>query len=59
MYFAKLLEDHRIPTYINIHEGRRIGRFEANGTILRFICKNGFLYLGATVKWTSVNIFHQ
>ena len=51
--FTKVLEDHRIPTNIDINERLWTGRFGANGTSLRFICRNRFLYLGTTVKlWT-------
>ena len=51
--FTKVLEDHRIPTNIDINERLWAGRFGANGTSLRFICRNRFLYLGTTVKlWT-------
>ena len=48
--FTIVLEDHRIPTNTDINERLWTGRFGANGTILRFICKNRFLYLGTTVK---------
>ena len=50
MYFTKLLEDHRIPTDIDINERLWTGRCGANGTSLGFICRNQFLYLGSTVK---------
>ena len=50
MYFTKILEDHRIPTYIDINGKLWTGRFGAIGTSLRFICRNKFLYLGTTVK---------
>ena len=50
MYFTKLLEDHGIPTNIDINKKLWAGRFGANGTSLRFICRNRFLYLGTTVK---------
>ena len=51
--FKKVLEAHRIPTNIDINERLWAGRFGANGTSLRFICRNRFLYLGTTVKlWT-------
>ena len=53
VYFTKLLENHRIPTNIGINERLWTGQFGANGTSLRFICRNRFLYLGTTVKlWT-------
>ena len=48
--FYKTLQDHRIPNNIDINERLWTGRFGANGTNLRFICRNKFLYLGATVK---------
>ena len=48
--FTKVLEDHRIPTNIDINERLWTGRFGGNGTSLRFICRNRFLYLGTTVK---------
>ena len=47
----KLLEDHRIPTNIDINESLWTGRFGANGTSLRFICRNRFLY--------SLNVFYH
>ena len=51
--FTKVLEDHRIPTNIDINGRLWAGRFGGNGTSLRFICRNRFLYLGTTVKlWT-------
>ena len=51
--FTKVLEDHRIPTNIDINERLWTGWFGANGTSLSFICKNRSLYLGTTVKlWT-------
>ena len=50
VYFTRLLEDHRIPANIDINERLWTGRFGANGTSLRFICRNRFLYLGTTVK---------
>ena len=34
--FTKLLEDHRIPTNIDINVRLQSGRFGANGTSLRF-----------------------
>ena len=40
--FYKLLEDHRISTNIDINERLWTGRFGANGTSLRFICRNIF-----------------
>ena len=46
----QLLEDHRIPTNIDINERLQIGRLGANGTNLRFTYRNRFLYLGTTVK---------
>ena len=53
MYFTKLIQDHKIPTNIDINERLWTGRFGANGTSLTFICRNRFLYLGTTVKlWT-------
>ena len=42
MYYTKLLEDHRIPTKIDINERLWTGRFGANGASLRFICMNRF-----------------
>ena len=48
--FTKLLEERRIPTNIDINERLWAGRFGANGTSLRFICRNRFLYLEITVK---------
>ena len=55
MYFTKLLEDHKFPnnigpTDIDINERLWTGRFGANETSLRFICRNMGLYLGTTVK---------
>ena len=50
MYFTKLLEDDRIPTNIDMNERLSTGRFGANGTSLRSIYRNRFLYLGTTVK---------
>ena len=50
MYFTKFLEDDRIPTNSDINERLWTERFGANGTSLRFICRNRFLYLRATVK---------
>ena len=50
MHFTKLLEDHRIPTNIDINERLWTGRFGANGTSLRFICRNMFLYLRTAVE---------
>ena len=53
VYFTKLLEDNRIPTNMYINERPWTGRLGANGTSLRCICRNRFLYLGSTVKlWT-------
>ena len=46
----QLLDDHRIPTNTDINERLWTGRFGANKTSLRFICRNRFLYLGRTVK---------
>ena len=40
--FYKTLQDHRIPNNIDINERLWTGRFGANGTSLRFICKNRF-----------------
>ena len=55
--FTKVLEDHRIPTNIDINERLWTGRFGANGTSLRFICRNRFLFLKTTVKlWTYFTI---
>ena len=48
--FTKLLEDSRVPTNIDINERLWTGRFGANGTSLRFIFRNRFLYLEITVK---------
>ena len=51
VYFAKLLEDHIIPTDTDINEKTVDGKFGANGTNMRFTCsKNRFLYLGKTMK---------
>ena len=50
VYFTRLLEDHRIPANIDINERLWTGRFGANGTSLRFICRNRFLFLKTTVK---------
>ena len=50
MYFTKLLEDHGIPTNIDINKRLWTGRFGAKGISLRFICRNKFLYLGTTAK---------
>ena len=51
--FIKVLEDQKIPTNTGINEKLWTGTFGANGTSLRFICRNRFLYLGKTVKlWT-------
>ena len=47
--FTKVLEDHRISTNIDINERPWTGRYGANGTSLRFICRDRFLYLGKTV----------
>ena len=47
--FTKVLEDHRIATNIDINERLWTGRFGANRTSLRFICRNRFSYLGTTV----------
>ena len=48
--FTKLIEGNRVPTNIDIIERLWTGRFGANGTSLRFICRNRFLYLETTVK---------
>ena len=40
MYITKLLEDHRIPTNIDINERLWAGRFYAIGASLRFICRS-------------------
>ena len=57
----QLLDDHRIPTNTDINERLWTGRFGANKTSLRFICRNRFLYLGRTVKlwtyWMSIKFF--
>ena len=45
MYITKLLEDHWIPTNIDINERLWTGRFRTNGTSLRFIRRSRFLYL--------------
>ena len=50
VYFTKLLEHHRFPTNIGVNERLWTGRFGANGTSLRFICRNRFLYLGTILK---------
>ena len=50
MYSTKPLEDHKSPNNIDINERLWTGRFEANGTSSRFICRNRFLYLGTTVQ---------
>ena len=51
--FRKVLEDHRIPTNIDVKERLWTGRFGANRASLKFICRNRFLHLGKTVKlWT-------
>ena len=47
--FTTVLEDHRIPTNIDINEILWTGRFGPNGTSLRFICRNRFSYLGTAV----------
>ena len=48
--FTKVLEDHRIPTNTDVKERLWTGRFGANGTSLKFICRNRFLHLGKIVK---------
>ena len=48
--FTKLVEAERIPTIIDINERLWTRRFGANGTSLKFICRNRFLYLGTAVK---------
>ena len=50
MYFTKLLKYHRTPTNIDINERLWTREFGANGTNLRFICRNRFLYLQTAVK---------
>ena len=45
MYITKPLEDHRIPTNIDINERLWTGRFYAIGASLRFICRSRLLYL--------------
>ena len=50
VFITKLSEDDRIPTNIDINERLWTGRFGVNGTRLRFIFRNKFLYLGTTVK---------
>ena len=45
VYFTKLLEGHRVSTNIDINEKTMDGKFGANGTSLRFTCKNMLLYL--------------
>ena len=58
MYFKKLLEDHRILTNIDINEILWTGIFGANGTSLRFIYRNKFLYLETTVV-NLLNVFYH
>ena len=52
MNFQRISErkGHRIPTNIGINEKQWTGRFGANGTSLKFICRNSFLYLETTVN---------
>ena len=53
VYFTKLLADYRIPANICIYQRLWTGMFGANGTSLRFLCRNRFLYLGTTVRGGS------
>ena len=57
MYFTKPSEDHRISTNIDIDERLWTSRFGVNGTNLRFMCRNRFLYLGTTMKFRT--LFHH
>ena len=52
-YFTKLLEDDRISTNIDINERLWTRGFGANGTSLRFIYRNMFLYLETTLKLST------
>ena len=48
--FYNVLEDHKIPTNIDINERLWTGSFRANGRSLRLICGNRLLYLGKLMK---------
>ena len=47
--FTKLLEDHSIPANSDINE--RLEDLEQMKQVWVFLCKNRFLYLGATGKF--------
>ena len=47
-FSLQLLEDDRISTDIDVYERLWTGMFGENGTGLRVICRNRFLYLGTT-----------
>ena len=53
LYFTKLLEDHRIPTNIDINGKLWTGRSGANGTRLRFTCRNNCEVVNL------LNVFHH
>ena len=53
MYFTKLLEDHRIPTNIDINGKLWTGRSGANRTRLRFACRNNCEVVNL------LNVFHH
>ena len=52
-----ILEDHRIPANIDINERQWTGRFRANETSFRFICRHRFRNNREVVN--LLNVFHR